>query len=171
MANTGDSMALYTRSEMPRNKYGGHGQFVKKDRPLCNHCGITGHIVDKCYKLHGFPPGYKSRRNTHAAKQVSVLGEPLPHLPITQAQCQQLLAMLSSQTPLSSAPSTLPSQITPSISEASPSTPHQATTVTCQFISGIFHPFSSHFTPKHSIFFVQPLYSSFLSQNEWIVDT
>ena len=30
-----------------------------KERPLCTHCGKLGHTVDKCYKLHGFPPGYK----------------------------------------------------------------------------------------------------------------
>ena len=28
-----------------------------KDRPTCTHCGKIGHIVDKCYKLLGFPPG------------------------------------------------------------------------------------------------------------------
>uniref|UniRef100_A0A2N9EH09 Retrotransposon Copia-like N-terminal domain-containing protein n=1 Tax=Fagus sylvatica TaxID=28930 RepID=A0A2N9EH09_FAGSY len=44
------------RSEMPRHNYGGRGQFGKKDRPMCSHCGVAGHIVDKCYKLHGFPP-------------------------------------------------------------------------------------------------------------------
>ena len=29
-----------------------------KERPLCTHGGKLGHIVYKCYKLHGFPPGY-----------------------------------------------------------------------------------------------------------------
>ena len=81
MTANGDSIALYTRSEMPRHNYGGRGQFWKKDRPICNHYGVTGHIVDKCYKLHGFPSSYKSRGNAHAANQVSVLEE--PHMPIT----------------------------------------------------------------------------------------
>ncbi|XP_010480765.1 PREDICTED: uncharacterized protein LOC104759556 [Camelina sativa] len=27
-------------------------------RPLCTHCGQTGHVVQKCFKLHGYPPGY-----------------------------------------------------------------------------------------------------------------
>ncbi|XP_010496117.1 PREDICTED: uncharacterized protein LOC104773234 [Camelina sativa] len=26
--------------------------------PLCTHCGISGHVVQKCFKLHGYPPGY-----------------------------------------------------------------------------------------------------------------
>jgi hypothetical protein len=32
---------------------------ARKERPLCTHCGLYGHIVEKCYKLHGFPPGFK----------------------------------------------------------------------------------------------------------------
>jgi hypothetical protein len=184
LANTGDSMALYTRFEMPRNNYGGCGHSGKKDKPLCSHCGISGHIVDKCYKLHGFPLGFKFRNNNHAANQVSMLEEPLPHLPITQAQCQQLLAMLSSQaslsstssqTSLSSAQPTLPSQSTgitaPASEASSSSTPHQAVAVTSQFMSGIFHTYSPHFIPKHSVFSVQTPYKPSLFQNEWIVDT
>ena len=30
----------------------------KKDRPLCTHCGMLGHVADKYYKLHGYLPGY-----------------------------------------------------------------------------------------------------------------
>ena len=25
----------------------------KSGRPQCIHCGLLGHVVDKCYKLHG----------------------------------------------------------------------------------------------------------------------
>jgi len=32
---------------------------VKKGRSQCIHCGAMGHVVDKCFKLHGYPPGYK----------------------------------------------------------------------------------------------------------------
>ena len=31
----------------------------KKGMPQCIHCGAIGHVVDKCYKLHGYPPSYK----------------------------------------------------------------------------------------------------------------
>ncbi|KAF8086554.1 hypothetical protein N665_0621s0005 [Sinapis alba] len=27
-------------------------------KPKCSHCHKIGHIADKCYKLHGYPPGY-----------------------------------------------------------------------------------------------------------------
>ena len=31
----------------------------KRNRPLYSHCGIQGHTIDKRYKLHDYPPGYK----------------------------------------------------------------------------------------------------------------
>ncbi|KAK0571015.1 hypothetical protein LWI29_009851 [Acer saccharum] len=31
----------------------------RNDRPSCKHCGVLGHTMDKCYKLHGYPLGYK----------------------------------------------------------------------------------------------------------------
>ena len=32
-----------------------------KERPTCSHCGLLGHTVEKCYKIHGYPPGYKTK--------------------------------------------------------------------------------------------------------------
>ena len=29
---------------------------AKFGRPQCTHCGVLGHVVDKCYKLHEYPP-------------------------------------------------------------------------------------------------------------------
>ena len=56
-----ESTALLCKSEVP--KYGANKQSIghKKERPMCTHCGLLGHTMDKCYKLHGFPPGYKTR--------------------------------------------------------------------------------------------------------------
>ena len=31
----------------------------QEDSPICSQWGLTGHTVDKCYKIHGYPPGYK----------------------------------------------------------------------------------------------------------------
>ncbi len=75
-------------------------------------------------------------------------------MPITQAQCQQLHALLSSHTSLNvtSPPQTPPS--TSSQSEASSSIPHQVATASSQFLSGIFHYFFSNFIPRHSVFYL-----------------
>ena len=42
-----------------------------KDRPVCTHCGKTHHTVDKCYKLHGFPLGFKFKNKPTMAHQIS----------------------------------------------------------------------------------------------------
>ena len=39
---------------------------------VCTHCGKTGHIADKCYRLHGFPPGFKFKNKNAMAHQVTV---------------------------------------------------------------------------------------------------
>ena len=33
----------------------------KHERPQCTYCGFQRHIVDRCYKLHGYPPEYKPK--------------------------------------------------------------------------------------------------------------
>ena len=50
---------------------GNKGHF-KKDKPICTYCGLSGHIADKCYKLHGYPPSYMHKGSNQAmANQVS----------------------------------------------------------------------------------------------------
>ena len=58
-----ESTALATKS----SGYNSKG----KERPLCTNCGKLGHAMDKCYKLHGFPPGYKFKNKTTMAHQVT----------------------------------------------------------------------------------------------------
>ena len=40
----------------------------KQERPLYSHYGIQGHTVEKCYKLHGYPLGYKTRGKSNPSK-------------------------------------------------------------------------------------------------------
>ncbi|XP_062103809.1 uncharacterized protein LOC133814919 [Humulus lupulus] len=39
----------------------------KKPRPTCSHCLKPGHLVEKCFFLHGFPPGYGDKRRQDEA--------------------------------------------------------------------------------------------------------
>ncbi|XP_062099685.1 uncharacterized protein LOC133805519 [Humulus lupulus] len=40
----------------------------RKNRSFCTHCNVLGHTIEKCYKLHGYPPGYnKSKTPKEAA--------------------------------------------------------------------------------------------------------
>ncbi|XP_062075268.1 uncharacterized protein LOC133779308 [Humulus lupulus] len=77
----------------------------KKPRPTCSHCLKLGHLVDKCFFLHGFPPGYGDKRRQDEALKPSVhqasvspvsgsiLGKP-PMLSQTKLS-QQLISLLS----------------------------------------------------------------------------
>jgi len=74
--------------------------FVRKERPLCTHCGLLGHTIERCYKLHGYPPGYKSNRDKKTGSSANVVCDSsIPSLPITSEQCQQLLALIKSKCP------------------------------------------------------------------------
>ena len=46
-----------------------------KGRPVYSHCGKVGHIMEKCYKLFGFPPGYKQKGKATMANQISIKGD------------------------------------------------------------------------------------------------
>lgn len=35
-----------------------YANYKGKPKVVCTHCGMTGHMVNKCYKIHGYPPGY-----------------------------------------------------------------------------------------------------------------
>ena len=63
-----DAMAIYTNSKGNSNWNKGN---AKKDKPFCTHCNLQGHIIEKCYKLHGYPPGYKPRGKARANANVN----------------------------------------------------------------------------------------------------
>uniref|UniRef100_A0A2N9FCT0 Reverse transcriptase Ty1/copia-type domain-containing protein n=1 Tax=Fagus sylvatica TaxID=28930 RepID=A0A2N9FCT0_FAGSY len=104
--------------------------FIAKNKFLMGLNDSFANVRAQILMMEPLPAMNKSRVNTHAANQASVLEE--PHMPITQAQCQQLLALLSSHTSLNVTP---PPQTPPSASsqsEASSSTPHQSPAFTKQ---------------------------------------
>ena len=56
-----DSMAFNASSPAPSVATASSHNKPRRDRPICTHCGLIGHTVDRYYKLHGFPPGYKPK--------------------------------------------------------------------------------------------------------------
>ncbi|XP_075663313.1 uncharacterized protein LOC142632877 [Castanea sativa] len=64
-----DTMTMYTNSKGKSNFNWNKGN-GRKERPFCTHCNMQGHTIDKCYKLHGYPPGYKPKGKSDA-NQVS----------------------------------------------------------------------------------------------------
>ncbi|KAL6311626.1 hypothetical protein AAG906_027478 [Vitis piasezkii] len=72
------------------------------------YCGDMGHWVQKCFQLHGYPPGHpKARMNLGSnsnrnksfstANQVSEADEGRPAVALSEAQLKQLLSLLNNQ--------------------------------------------------------------------------
>ena len=38
----------------------------KKDRPFYTYCNFHDHTIDKCYKIHGYPLGYKPMQRNNS---------------------------------------------------------------------------------------------------------
>ena len=74
-----ESTAFATKSQN-LTTFDGGSNGKGKERPLCTHCGKLGHTIDKCYKLNGFPPGYKFK-NKSMAHLVSSATPDQPHNP------------------------------------------------------------------------------------------
>ncbi|KAL5547823.1 hypothetical protein UlMin_003054 [Ulmus minor] len=93
----------------------------QSEKPTCSHCGYAGHTIDKCYKLHGYPPGFRFKNGTTPTNvnrfssssssnisampmtnQASLMSDKAddssdPVSSLSPSQCQQLIAMLSTQ--------------------------------------------------------------------------
>jgi hypothetical protein len=58
---THDTAALMTKA-MPIQQNRFVKPYNRKEKPICSHCNIPGHTIDKCYRLHGYPPGFQSTK-------------------------------------------------------------------------------------------------------------
>ncbi|KAL2526366.1 Uncharacterized protein Adt_11420 [Abeliophyllum distichum] len=117
--NTGNyGHGTYTSNSNRNNSNARGYKGQKKERPFCTHCNFHGHTVERCYKLHGYPPGFKHKQrdssssniNYTAVNQVSDQDSYKPNIQLDQQngvgnffqslnsnQCQQLMSMLSGQ--------------------------------------------------------------------------
>lgn len=61
VSNNPMAFSVKTEGNQSNNsQYSGTGQ--KKECSLYAYCSFNGHAVDKCYKIHGYPPSYKSKQ-------------------------------------------------------------------------------------------------------------
>ncbi|KZV26776.1 hypothetical protein F511_28693 [Dorcoceras hygrometricum] len=75
------------------------------DRIICSHCHFRNHTIDKCYKLHGYPPGHPKFKSqisqgsaqAHQASNITETHQYAQGDSLTQSQCRQLIEFLSSK--------------------------------------------------------------------------
>uniref|UniRef100_A0A803Q6X0 Uncharacterized protein n=1 Tax=Cannabis sativa TaxID=3483 RepID=A0A803Q6X0_CANSA len=75
----------------------------KKPRPSYSNYSKPGHLVDKCFFIHSFPPSYgdkkkqdKGKAKAHQASSSSPVDTPANTTDLS-VQCQQLISLLSQQ--------------------------------------------------------------------------
>jgi len=57
---------------------------------VCSHCEKTGHVIDTCYKRHGFPPQFKFKNHETECNN----NQHNQHIGFTSEQYQTLLTLL-----------------------------------------------------------------------------
>lgn len=85
-------LTMATRTDI--NKKSGN-VYKKRERPLCTHCGLNGHTVDTCYKLHGYPPGYKTKTRLPKINGVNMVNSEGSHEQTSDPEFQNLLQNLN----------------------------------------------------------------------------
>jgi hypothetical protein len=173
-------------------------QYPRKDKPTCTHCGFKGHTAEKCYKLHGYPPGFRGRNTgNNGNRTIAVANQVLGYFPIPSvpqdgnqninnltAQCQQLLNMLTAQTyqnfPQSDSSNASTSQ--PSVNQSPYQNAHQAATLVTMTqpssqppsnMAGSPMCLASYSKPNlsHYVFSSQYIDKSSISHTDWVIET
>ena len=122
--NSGSNRLGNTNSGGPNSRGG---------RPFCTYCNFPGHVVERCYKLHGYPPGYRQKSKPNSANSSHTMVNKISNDDNAHdaskamsntllqnrntEQCQQLMSLLSNH--LSSAAHISDSTATPSTSYTS----------------------------------------------------
>jgi len=187
-----EATALYSNAKTgPKHNQGGKGNF-KKEGPICTYCGKIGHVADKCYRLRGFPPGFKFK-NKSLANQVSCNQMPhlgshfnfqpmedpastFPQCPISKSQCEQLLAFLNSQAVIEpqAAAVTKPQAVAMTTARPSTSQPIALSASTSDYLNNFSGKVfcSSSFLPSNSTIFTARVVNRLAFRSiDWIIDT
>ena len=139
----------------------------KNGKPQCTHCGAMGHVVDRCYKLHGYPSGYKFKNKggqPFANNVIAAEDHANELVTLTKAQYQQLVGLLNSQCHFGTqAP---PGACLDNSHQAATIITQPSMDVQAQTLLGIcFSP-----SLEHSVFF-SSVNTSHISSYDWILDS
>lgn len=55
-----------------------HGNDQKKSSMFCSYCKKPGHLIDKCFRIQGFPPDFKFTKSKRVAAQAEISEQSAP---------------------------------------------------------------------------------------------
>ncbi|XP_019160869.1 PREDICTED: uncharacterized protein LOC109157415 [Ipomoea nil] len=88
----------------------------------CTYCGMSGHTVDKCYKKHGYPPGwiqgFKSKGKQQSNMNAAVTND-TENPGATSEQLQKILSILQPSQQVGASNTTAVVSLTPKFDESS----------------------------------------------------
>lgn len=85
----------FSQPSHPQKQYPQRVSFDSNKAPqFCKYCKKSGHLIDKCYKLHGFPSGFRFTKGWKKAANAEVELVILMVLP--QSQISPRSSMLNS---------------------------------------------------------------------------
>ncbi|GKD47041.1 hypothetical protein Tco_1271686, partial [Tanacetum coccineum] len=61
---------------------------------VCKHCNMSGHTIERCFELVGYPPGFKRNNNGQTSSKYADHNKSAPHT-LTSDQYQRLISLLS----------------------------------------------------------------------------
>ncbi|XP_019200274.1 PREDICTED: uncharacterized protein LOC109193901 [Ipomoea nil] len=97
---TDEHSSVAVSASNTKKKFNGNGG---KNVPKCTYCGMIGHTIEKCYKKHGYPPGWvhgyksKNRQVQEVQQAVSPSINQVGDIGISADQLQRLLSLLQGQ--------------------------------------------------------------------------
>ncbi|XP_019169801.1 PREDICTED: uncharacterized protein LOC109165474 [Ipomoea nil] len=92
-------MVAVTTSNNKKKFSGSSGRNV----PKCTYCGMVGHTIEKCYKKHGYPPGWvpgfksKNKYNQDSQQSHNASVNQIGEAGLSVEQFQKLLTLLQGQ--------------------------------------------------------------------------
>ncbi|KAG7584438.1 Ribonuclease H-like superfamily [Arabidopsis suecica] len=78
--------------------------YTQRPRHLCSYCGAVGHLKDRCYRLHGYPPGWTGKKKSSPPSPQSSQS-PVVHVPAPSMQKSTLMTTPSTNVTSLSLPS------------------------------------------------------------------
>ncbi|XP_019171419.1 PREDICTED: uncharacterized protein LOC109166975 [Ipomoea nil] len=95
--STEDSGTVAFSASNNKKKFGNNGG---KNVAKCTYCNMSGHTVEKCFKKHGYPPGwipgYKSRNRQSQDAQNNAVNQ-IGDIGLSAEQFQRLVSLLHGQ--------------------------------------------------------------------------
>ena len=99
------AMPVETTALVSKTEVSSQGKVYKqqpnfgRERPTCTRCGLLGHVVEKCYKLNGYPLGYTLGYKSNIARTAAA--PPTQFTSYTQGHAAHQVQEFSEIPPLS----------------------------------------------------------------------